>query len=107
MAGAASTDGGPSSTPSIEQTPAFRYTANEPACRTDRSHRRGRFSSSFSVLSSHPDRSVRIASAKADPIQETNRQGTPTARAGSKRGTAMRGGAVRFLIAALQQTRTS
>ncbi|WP_321850343.1 MFS transporter [Burkholderia diffusa] len=32
----------------------------------------------FSVLSSHPDRSVRIASAKAEPIQETNRQGTPT-----------------------------
>jgi len=32
----------------------------------------------FSVLSSHPDRSVRVASAKADPIQETNRQGAPT-----------------------------
>ena len=31
----------------------------------------------FPSLSSHPDRSVRIASAKAHPIQETNRQGTP------------------------------
>ncbi|MBY4696098.1 hypothetical protein K6W21_18685 [Burkholderia latens] len=31
----------------------------------------------FPSLSSHPDRSVRIASAKVHPIQETNRQGTP------------------------------